>query len=771
MAHSLARLLTTNPRVVWRSATFRSEGVYLTALLFAVCLAFWPLFVGRFYAIGDMRDVFIPLEDFFSQQFRAGALPAWQPQVAWGFPVIAAAQIGFFYPFLLIARFLPLSLYMSLVLLGHIFALAIGMYVWLRTLRQSQLAAMVGSLSFTLSGFYVLHITHFSISLIIAWLPWQLLAAEYLAARAKHRWYHVMSFALLLGVPFLIGQLQIPFLCALFVSFYFLYRSWQSRKKILPVFFFLVVSVMLALGLAAVQLLPTLELVHYSSRGESMGFDLVRANQHSFPLYHVPTLLFPRFFGADSTYWGKRLEIEYGFYIGSIPLLLAVWVAYRRSRQYLFWVLIGLIAFLLALGGLSPFRFIGLEPSLWYFSAPARWLLFTTLALAVLAGYGVDLALQQVDSVKKFLNKCIALILGITVLFNILLSFRTVILTKLFKLTAQVYPTVFAGRPIDYYHAKLSQLADSLVDSSLSFRSPYTLVTLLALLLALLCIGRIRTRPLLMVIVAMELVVLAATATPSLPWRTILEPPQAILKNLPPLIQNSQARIYGLNENGDTGAFLTNPASRPNAAIREQQNKLLLPLRHVQYGISGVIWPASLDFTAQSTALASLSENNIFNTTQAASLNIGALLLPATRTLPVPNSPATPIDGVILHTFAPAARAALRVGDTAESPLVYTAPQPGKIIIEADSSAAAQVIIRDTWYPGWTAIVNGVAVPVLREAPFFMAVPVSTGHSHIELTFSSQSLRLGLTISIIAGLVIGLALLARTVSYVRHMLG
>ncbi len=101
----------------------RSAFLYL---LGAILLATYPLFLGRFYLVGDLYDVFLPLEDFFHTELLAGRLPLWNPDVAWGFPVIASAQLGFFYPPLLLLRFLPVALYFPLILVSHLTALAMG---------------------------------------------------------------------------------------------------------------------------------------------------------------------------------------------------------------------------------------------------------------------------------------------------------------------------------------------------------------------------------------------------------------------------------------------------------------------------------------------------------------------------------------------------------------------------------------------------------------------------------------------------------------------
>src|SRR5688500_1885054 len=131
----------------------KRERRLLLVLLGLILVACWPLWQGKFYAVGDMRDVFIPLEVFFQAEMREGRLPAWLPEAAWGFPVIAHPKFGFFYPPLLLARLLPITVYLPLILVGHLLAAAVGMYLFLRVLEQSRGGAYLGSIAFTFSAF------------------------------------------------------------------------------------------------------------------------------------------------------------------------------------------------------------------------------------------------------------------------------------------------------------------------------------------------------------------------------------------------------------------------------------------------------------------------------------------------------------------------------------------------------------------------------------------------------------------------------------------
>jgi len=169
-------------------------------LIIAILAALYPLFLGKFYGIGDMVDVYIPIEKFYRTEILAGNLAAWQPDVAWGFPIIASAQIGFFYPLLFISTLLPLWLGLPGVLTLHLIAAGIGMYLLLRRQSVSQWGAVLGAASFVLSGFIWQHFTHLNVILILSWLPWQLLVA-YWAAR-RHEIRQILVLGLALGIPF-----------------------------------------------------------------------------------------------------------------------------------------------------------------------------------------------------------------------------------------------------------------------------------------------------------------------------------------------------------------------------------------------------------------------------------------------------------------------------------------------------------------------------------------------------------------------------------------
>lgn len=675
----------------------------LALLCLVVLLPLAPSIFGYFPAIGDMRDVFIPLESFFHSQQLQGHIPAWNPAVSFGFPVIAAAQIGFFYPVLFILRFLPIYLELPITLVLHVGALGIGTFLFARKLKMSSHAAFLTAISFTLSQFIWQHSTHLNIFLAIAWFPWQMLAVHTIFQEQHIARKHIAILGLLFGIPILIGQLQIPLLM---MAVSLVYAIYVRRGKVMPTVGITIVIGIIALLIASVQLFPTVELASLSSRSSSDGFDIVRANQHSYPLYHLPTLLFPRFYGNDSTYWGKRLEIEYGSYIGVIPFLIAIWYLWNRvalkTERYkleVFWTILALVTFLLSLGSLSPFRLIGLEPSLWFFSAPARWLLFTTFAASILAGFGFDMIWDHTKFAKKFFKS------------SALIIFTGVIIGNIFLFVAPVMQ-----------NTKLQSMIISAKSSSISFASPYTYIGAISLAAFLYALTHKQGKNIIIAVTALDLIIICATTTPVLPWKQILTTPN-VISHLPQNVLSHNARIYSLRENGDTGAYFTNPQSRANTKTREIQRNLLLPMSASQFGIYGVEWPASLDLTSQSKARENLPQG-------AEDLAIGAILsADTTGEIQVQNL----VPRSRVELVSPPYQGGAGGGLVANASII--SESPNTLTIKTTSNVNTNLIVRDTFYPGWHAYIDGNEVAIHQQEPFFRSVQVQSGEHVVTMKY------------------------------------
>ncbi|HBA91797.1 MAG TPA: hypothetical protein DCZ08_08575 [Anaerolineaceae bacterium] len=82
------------------------------------------------------------------------------------------------------------------------------------------------------------------------------------------------------------------------------------------------------------------------------------------------------------------------------------------------------------------------------------------------------------------------------------------------------------------------------------------------------------------------------------------------------------------------------------------------------------------------------------------------------------------------------------------------------MVLRLDSSSDGWVVIRDTWYPGWEAAVDGMPSPVLRADYLFKAVSVPAGLHQVELEYKPDSFTSGLWVSLVSWVFMGLARLA-----------
>ncbi len=84
--------------------------------------------------------------------------------------------------------------------------------------------------------------------------------------------------------------------------------------------------------------------------------------------------------------------------------------------------------------------------------------------------------------------------------------------------------------------------------------------------------------------------------------------------------------------------------------------------------------------------------------------------------------------------------------------------EPDRVTIDVDSACRGLLVLTDTYYPGWTATVNGDEAPIHATDLAFRGVAVPAGHSTVEFEYRPTSFRNGLVLGGIGAVgVIGLA--------------
>jgi hypothetical protein len=97
-----------------------------------------------------------------------------------------------------------------------------------------------------------------------------------------------------------------------------------------------------------------------------------------------------------------------------------------------------------------------------------------------------------------------------------------------------------------------------------------------------------------------------------------------------------------------------------------------------------------------------------------------------------------PIDG-----WTPPAAASSR---DARAEIVGFAPE--RVTVDVDAPRPGLLVVAEAWYPGWRATVNGAPAPCVAANAWMRAVPVPAGRSRVVLSFRSRYLALGAAVSL-----------------------
>ncbi|MGA9161557.1 MAG: YfhO family protein, partial [Actinomycetota bacterium] len=77
----------------------------------------------------------------------------------------------------------------------------------------------------------------------------------------------------------------------------------------------------------------------------------------------------------------------------------------------------------------------------------------------------------------------------------------------------------------------------------------------------------------------------------------------------------------------------------------------------------------------------------------------------------------------------------------------YREVGPEDVRIRADAAVPSILVVRNAWDEGWSATLDGRAVPVLRADGFLQAVSLPPGRHEIRLTYREPAIAQGLALS------------------------
>jgi hypothetical protein len=773
----------------------RRKDILLGLALLLLPVAFFPelIFAGKALIRSDLNWIHYPLRVLIARNWLAGNWPLWNPYVLCGEPLLAEAQVAALYPLnALFVLPIPTHIALSLFTVLHVGMAALFTYFLGRTLGLGRAGALLAGLAFGLGGVTTAQITQLNIMIGLVWMPLVLGLTIKATERRSIGW--VLVGGLALALQFLGSHPQAFFYTILLIVVYALYRTVSSiRSSGWTLAMFrpaLTVALIGALGsgLAAVQLLPTMELWRASVRSGGVSFD--QLTLYSMHPLQLAEFLIPNLFGNPVvTYQGLGDFCEYHAYVGLLPLFLAVATWRRRNNPHVRFFFLALMgALLLSLGSYVPFYSVLQHvPGFQLFRIPARWIALISLAVAVLAGFGLDELSKQDRS--RATTRTLLWVMGAVGL----LALAAAVFIWLRRLQAEAG---LAG-------AGLTRESDRLLGAALQRfllpgtpdaanwlpnLVPWTTIPGLVLLIELpvaggLLVGcaRGKLRPAslsyaLIGLTLLDLLVTEGAAVTQLGDASYWRHDNAVIELVRTAAGTSRADVLGTQASHKID---------PQNALEPAHRAIYWLMRYnpVMYNIAsptGYFSPLRLErfegFNRDvpiRRAEDMMSEKIVLTWGEPTRDQKTYLheIYSADMLHVYENPDALPRAYLAYHVEeVPDAQAALlrltksdydpARSTVVEGPLpVVSLPGAGispadirlysaqRVVVDCDSAQDAALVLTDSYYPGWRAFVDGKEAPILHGNYLFRAVPVTRGRHTVEFVYSPDSFKIGLLVS------------------------
>ncbi|HCV44035.1 MAG TPA: hypothetical protein DGH68_11170, partial [Bacteroidetes bacterium] len=632
---------------------------------------------------------------------------------------------------------------------------AVGMYLFVRELDVDAVGGLIAAVSFAYSGFMVAHLKHLSTVNAACWFPLGLYFIERafrenesgtLIRKAKP----FIFLSLVIGVQNLAGHTQTAYYCGLGYVVYFVFRLFLSRKKSEigksrryepalarrvgffrnPRTLWFGVAVLLAAGISAVQLLPTYELVSLSQRSGGVTFEY--ASNYSYDPSNIKTFFYPYANGdiGNGTYSGKSIFWEDYGYVGLITVLLALYATFAlwKKPHAKFFVVTAVVAYVLALGPNTPVyeAVFHVVPGMKFFRFPTRFLLIVDASLAILAAFGASQLLSGQRERGKTLSGAVSPLGYVTLALVIL----------------------------DLLHFQMRQ--NPIVDATAWLTPPKAVQQIKEDngLFRIYSPGASETHK-----AAFSMAKgWQGSLQPYLDQREFIQPSSNVLYGLSTAdgyAQLTPSYVVDLWGDQNRGGWIYETAAvQQNGFIPKPSFIKIMSMFNIKYLLTP--WPVHSDSLERmkSPAGVFMSRNPfvmarafmVSNYRFAQSLEVAKTILLS--------DDFDPKWEAILYKHPEHALS----NEQLNAKVVIEQYRTNEVIIRVQTEREGLLVLSDTYYPGWTASIDGSEKEILRANVCQRAVEVPAGEHEVKFVFDSFPAKAGFGISITALLVAGVVL-------------
>ncbi len=378
----------------------------LSGLLVLVLMAlnvFYPLlFKGRAIFHRDYHFITYPFRHFLGQAYQQGIIPYWTPNVYGGMPFMSLFHPGVFYPPSIVFFLKDTVLAINLFYFLHFLILGIFLYLLGKLWRLSFAGRLCIGMTGMLSGFIFGSVLLSNFFLAAVWLP--VIFWMYLKFRKEKHIGYFIGTVLAIASQTLAACPEISIMTLVLL---YLHQLWfRSKAEGLESYLHLTLSlgsaVVLALGLSALQLWPTAELMPHSPRSGGLNYEA--HTTWSLELSKLATLVIsPVYIGNSDS--GEASNFFYGFlhsiYMGLLSLVfIFIGFLFRREKDIGFWLMVFLFGILFSLGKYNPlYEYLYHSvPLLNLFRFPAKYFFISSFAAVFLSGMVLDYLLKKTEN-------------------------------------------------------------------------------------------------------------------------------------------------------------------------------------------------------------------------------------------------------------------------------------------------------------------------------------------------------------------------------------
>ena len=761
------------------------------ALAMLTCLVFLPaLDPASVFYFRDVSQNHHPYRALTLSMISEGEAPLWNPHRGAGQPLLANPNALVLHPTTLLFLILPFEAAFKLSIILQVMMAAFATWLLLRDIGTRAGPALLGASLFAFSGTVISLGNLINLLDSVAFMPLTLWLAGRAMSRGFAPWGSLA--ALSLAVQIVAGEPSV-LICtaAAFVCLHWSVPRRDARSAAARAAG-IAGMVLLAGALSMAGTLPALELIARAERSE--GFDREESLKWSLPPLALAEAAIPHLFGDPTRtdaagYWGGRL------FDSGLPFLLSIYLGPgalilagiglgrglsagdgRRRRETLALAGLSAAGLALSLGRFLPvYPFLqSLAPPLESVRYPVKYFVLVSWAVSLLAARGCERLFGEGRGGRTLAGAAAA---G----------------------GAAGIAVAAAGLALVHWSPSMASLMGSRPEAVLSsLHGSIARCAVVAAVISMLCLaGRSRLSRLgLIVIPVIDVAAASIPLNPVAPSDFYSEPPL-----LAPLLRaEDPARLWAMPR--PQGFAFRTPAARDPSSLRWGFRWDRMTLRNATY------FPERVDFAydrgnerldvmpgasvgrllyenAGSSLPASETARLLFVAGVSHVISYGDLggpgfseagrlegesvppvvLLRSAASLPrayfveraevepdavralrrLRSSSFDPAGEVIIEESAPHPAS---TGDGASPPLIsIDHGGASRVSITASTDRPGWLVLSDTYYPGWQAIVDGEEAPIVRANAMFRAVPLGAGRHEVEFLFRPGSVRSGAMVS------------------------